>query len=149
MENSEKVLKGRNTRVFQTPTRTTVGTVIYSGLPAPARHSSDPPLSCTPPSLPPPPTSFLQKQESCDAVFIWQSTPLPFSLAPRLHRPHHGPPNSFLHYLQTLSASQNPYWGSQGGSHSAPEEEKKGTQFTPQGLKDTTESIFSQMAWGP
>lgn len=152
MENSEKMLRGRNTRVFQTPTRTTFGVVgdLRCLSPLPARHSSDPPPSCTPSSsLPPSPPVFCRSKKAVTQFYLPKHPP---SFQPGSRTPqdlHHGPLDSLLHYLQTLSASQNPYSGSQGGSHSAPEKEKKGTQFTLQGLKNTTKSIFSHMACCP
>jgi hypothetical protein len=40
-------------------------------------------------------------------------------------------PTSCVHYLQTLSSSQNPFLGSQAGKHSAPEAQKKGYTIHP------------------
>lgn len=97
------------------------------------RHRSQqppPPGPLVPLTTPPPHvTGFLRGRGSCLLQSRGQASPffLPDVMTPQnsalaLQHAASGEP---LHYLQTLSSSQNPFWGWQAGKHSAPETQER------------------------
>lgn len=75
----------------------------------------------------PPPASFGGEEAVCCSPVGKPPTAsfLPDIVTPQDSAPPPDASGEQLHYLQTLSSSQNPFWGWQAGKHSAPEAQER------------------------